>query len=181
MLSVSWYYCLRKSVSSGLTAFKRRHASSFSFHAQICTGCVLDASHGPRHWWYRPELYCQGRSYHRSVLKVQGGACWDLNFRTIVLAMVQRTSWRVFRYVDFKVRKPTGRLVWQSPRWRCCWLVWGLRRMWDNEREKWWMSYLDGKLDKISWISYVSWSRYRNKTWCESFCLSNGEKMVPIY
>ena len=43
--------------------------------------------------------------------------------------MVQRTSWLVFRYVDFKVRKPTGRLVWQSPRWRCCWLVWGLRRM----------------------------------------------------
>ena len=42
--------------------------------------------------------------------------------------MVQRTSWGVFRYVDFKVRKPTGRLVWQSLRCRHCWLVWELRR-----------------------------------------------------
>lgn len=128
-----------------------------------------------------PNFIVRAGSYHRSVLKVQRGACWDLNFRTIVLAMVQRTSWGVFRYVDFKVRKPTGRLVWQSLRCRHCWLVWELRRMWDNEKEKWWMSYLDGKLDKMSSITYVSWSRYRNKTWCESFCLSNGEKMVPIY
>lgn len=139
-----------------------------SFHAHIITGCVLDAGHGPRHWWYTPELYGEGskvplkcfkgfREVHAQIWILEQ-LCWRTSWEGIWLGRFQgkKTNWEA------------GVAVTQVEMLLAC--MGAKNGMWDM-REKWWVSYLDGKLGKILWIAYRRWSRYRNEIWCKSFWL----------